>query len=612
MNNSSQMSTTEARNADTVAGLRRVRSMGDLQPPRTSRRHHRDRIRHSQHPLGLSDARRDQILNRSTIGSPSSATPPDTSTAAATVSGMWAPPPLMMQQMEEAQAHHRGAANLLNQPQRQHNLSWYSKIMAFFGYGRGASHSRRLLVSLLWNLALGFAQARLVRSDRGTLGRLSKHGKPNDAGANRMDSMLSSSGCLVLSLGGEGSASLRSHLLGLETGSPAPNDAEAANTEPSMNQTNAGLRRQSVPPPTSRPSRNSTMDGRDPRDPPPPPIRPILYTRLSLLSSLLTLSWFLTAHILEYTSINTCRFSSPHLWWLVFGILCLMYIMVLEVVLIGFVVFVIAPILFLCWNILLMCLGRHPLQNPSLIKPEIGKLPKSVVDRIPLVMYIPPSPEDSKSPVTIPEAVHAYPPKTTVKPSTPSRRFKFLRISRKKQTASTSEKGEGGEDKKSPSGKGAEDPQTWENQWEQSEYPFVKLEGNRAACAICLMDFEEPKRVQLGNEGKPMRSDDGKTDSLAGEPPATDADTTLVEPSSGVQEIGVETPSSEIDEDKLRLTDAGEGAQPLRLLACGHVFHKTCLDPWLIDVSGRCPVCQRAVQVPAQSKKKNNGNRNRS
>ncbi len=67
----------------------------------------------------------------------------------------------MMQQMEEAQAHHRGAANLLNQPQRQHNLSWYSKIMAFFGYGRGASHSRRLLVSLLWNLALGFAQARL-------------------------------------------------------------------------------------------------------------------------------------------------------------------------------------------------------------------------------------------------------------------------------------------------------------------------------------------------------------------------------------------------------------------------------------------------------------------
>ena len=67
---------------------------------------------------------------------------------------------------------------------------------------------------------------------------------------------------------------------------------------------------------------------------------------LTLLSSLLTLSWFLTAHILEYTSINTCRHSSPHIWWLTFGILCLMYLSVLEVILLSFVVFVVAPILF--------------------------------------------------------------------------------------------------------------------------------------------------------------------------------------------------------------------------------------------------------------------------
>lgn len=57
----------------------------------------------------------------------------------------------------------------------------------------------------------------LVRGDRGTLGRLCKHRKSNDAGADRMESMLSSSGGLVLSLGGEGSASLCPHLLGLET-----------------------------------------------------------------------------------------------------------------------------------------------------------------------------------------------------------------------------------------------------------------------------------------------------------------------------------------------------------------------------------------------------------
>ncbi len=68
--------------------------------------------------------------------------------------------------------------------------------------------------------------------------------------------------------------------------------------------------------------------------------------RLTLLSSLITLSWFLTANILAYTSIDTCRHAAPHLWWLIFAILCIMYLMVLEVVLLGFVVLVVAPILF--------------------------------------------------------------------------------------------------------------------------------------------------------------------------------------------------------------------------------------------------------------------------
>lgn len=70
------------------------------------------------------------------------------------------------------------------------------------------------------------------------------------------------------------------------------------------------------------------------------------FTRLSVLSSVITLSWFLAAHILEYTSINTCRQTSPHLWWLVFGMLCIMYLMVFELVIIGFIVLIITPIVF--------------------------------------------------------------------------------------------------------------------------------------------------------------------------------------------------------------------------------------------------------------------------
>lgn len=56
-----------------------------------------------------------------------------------------------------------------------------------------------------------------------------------------------------------------------------------------------------------------------------------------------TLTWFLTAHILEYTSVNSCRLSAPFVWWLTFGILCTMYLLVLEVVLFGFLVFMVLP-----------------------------------------------------------------------------------------------------------------------------------------------------------------------------------------------------------------------------------------------------------------------------
>ena len=51
----------------------------------------------------------------------------------------------------------------------------------------------------------------------------------------------------------------------------------------------------------------------------------------------------------------------------------------------------------LFWNIFLIVLGRHPIQNPHYINPEIGKLSKAIVEKIPLVMYIPfPPGEDEK------------------------------------------------------------------------------------------------------------------------------------------------------------------------------------------------------------------------
>jgi hypothetical protein len=254
-----------------------------------------------------------------------------------------------------------------------------------------------------------------------------------------------------------------------------------------------------------------------------------------------------------------------------------MYLMVLEVFILGFVVFVMAPLLFvrisirsndrsdlktglqLFWNIILLCLGRHPMQNPHMIKPEIGKLPKSIVDRIPLVVYIPPPPDEPAGTPKIPEAIYSYPPKIKT-PTPPKKRFAFLRKSKGKKASNDGSKGDNGNKDEKAMKKLNGQPQSWEDHWEQGDYPFVRLEGNRAACAICLMDFEEPKRVaEIAVDGK---SDDEK--------PTPHAQSVAEGP---VQEVPLERIQEEDRDTELKLEDAGEGAQPLRLLACGHVFH---------------------------------------
>lgn len=194
------------------------------------------------------------------------------------------------------------------------------------------------------------------------------------------------------------------------------------------------------------------------------------------------------------------------------------------------------------------------------------------------MMYIPPPPETySQGPITIPEAVYSYPPKSPkALPAPPKRRFKFSRhissLRGKKgdaegsSTKTLDEKGTKGANEA-----GGKEPQNWEDHWEQGDYPFVRLEGNRAACAICLMDFEEPKRIPGLNPNVPEKHDAGE--------PSGSAKTGAPDVENDVQEVPVENITQEEREEQLKLLDAGEGAQPLRLLACGHVFHVSAILP---------------------------------
>ncbi|KAF9237531.1 hypothetical protein BU15DRAFT_48599 [Melanogaster broomeanus] len=465
------------------------------------------------------------------------------------------------------------------QPVMYHPRSFYSRIKQFLGMGPDASRTRKALVSLIWTLVYNFLQVRQLLS---LLSAASVIESPQEVGKSQIDAcgrpLVAWNSIWMVRLALSSGLAYWNYLR-----TRAAEEFESTSRPSGNHRTNPAdtrhRRHRAV-----RPSTASTSASAISTEEVPMPYNHV-FARLSLLLSMLTLTWFLTAHILEYTSVNTCRLSAPLVWWLTFAILCTMYLLVLEVVLFGFLVFMVLPFIMLFYSIILLCLGRHPLQNPHYIKPEIGKLPRAIVDRIPLVIYIPPPP-DASTPISLPKPVHSYPPKPPT--SLPRKRFAFFRSKSSKQDKA-GDTATSGTRMKSPTAEEKRVLETWEDNWEQCEYPFVRLEGNRAACAICLMDFEEPRRLSAVpkqepmSEGLPIAASPNRAEEV---------------------EIPVERITEEERESLPRLEDAGEGAQPLRLLACGHVFHKTCIDPWLTDVSGRCPVCQRAVEIDDVQPKK--------
>lgn len=151
-------------------------------------------------------------------------------------------------------------------------------------------------------------------------------------------------------------------------------------------------------------------------------------------------------------------------------------------------------------------------------------------------------------------------------PERSQRRFKFIRnlseFRPKKDSNKQEHANEKGE-KREDSTPGCQQPVSWEENWEQGEHPFVTLEGNRASCAICLMDFEEPKR-----KNDTAGEEQNKEDSSSSLPAGTGPNSNTPAPTAAAQNA-----SDEQSQNQIKLADAGEGAQPLRLLECGHVFH---------------------------------------
>ena len=47
--------------------------------------------------------------------------------------------------------------------------------------------------------------------------------------------------------------------------------------------------------------------------------------------------------------------------------------------------------------------------------------------------------------------------------------------------------------------------------------------------------------------------------------------------------------------------------EELRVLPCNHKFHPLCVDPWLLDVSGTCPLCRIDLRPPEEAEEEDEG-----
>jgi hypothetical protein len=186
------------------------------------------------------------------------------------------------------------------------------------------------------------------------------------------------------------------------------------------------------------------------------------------------------------------------------------------------------------------------MQNPTAIKPVIA-LSKSIVDSIPLVNYIPAPPLEDSGKETL-SAPQLYPPK----PRKQWMRFRLMNF-----TFLTSRLSNGETSDKPTHNESEKKADSWADNWEQGQYPFVTLEGNRATCAICLNDFEAPPQRKVGGGSKDQDH----------------AETHTEESTSDQAIIIQEADIADCTQEETLKQDAGAGPQPLRLLGCEHAFH---------------------------------------
>jgi hypothetical protein len=140
--------------------------------------------------------------------------------------------------------------------------------------------------------------------------------------------------------------------------------------------------------------------------------------------------------------------------------------------------------------------------------------------------------------------------------------------------------------------------------WQGLSYAWIA-----AHCRIGSVAYVLERRVRIAMDGLRQVADDDDVISRWGEVAAQVHDYTALRSSQAVEGLLPEEinalPCEEVVESIdsecavcLVAVDLGDKAR--RLERCGHVFHKACIDLWLLR-SSTCPLCKSSAKVPATS-----------
>ncbi|KAH9928500.1 uncharacterized protein BXZ73DRAFT_78316 [Epithele typhae] len=199
--------------------------------------------------------------------------------------------------------------------------------------------------------------------------------------------------------------------------------------------------------------------------------------------------------------------------------------------------------------------------------PRPDRLSKAEVDLIPLVFYAPQEPSGGTKVTTHSPSPHSYPP---AKPFG-GHRFALFRPCHTRMTSKDSDL-ESGE---------AATMEYVLRSWKPGEIPFVTLDTNHDTCSICREEYQAPARgVQMAS--KPNQ------------------------PSAGTENQGAvhEATSSQDGASDGGCCDCWDVATHSTPTEFTVVMQKACIDRWLLDECGRCPLCGAAVEVAPPHKKR--------